>query len=193
MKKLATYITELNNAFDARAEYETAKNADNLNMQKTLADLRASATHETIAKLMLSANLDASFINRAERSNARFNVYSAEKVINVFRAIASVATLNHYTLNILKSVIACDNAQIDFTQRDAVSACSLDVKVDSAKASLISQYAKHIALNTASTQASSSLNALIMCNVITERRNASNTTCFTLTDSDNAKALISKI
>lgn len=184
--KIEKYQNDMLAAFDARAAYELSKNADNLNMQKTLADLRASVAHVEIAKLMCAANVDANFINRAERANARFNVYSAEKIVNIVRFAASVAALNHYTLNIVKSLYNCFNASVDFTQRDAVACCSLDVKVDASKSHLISQYQKHIASNTASTQASSSLNALLMTNVIVEYRNAANVTCFRFADSDFA-------
>jgi hypothetical protein len=192
-KKLQSFITEINAAFDARAEYENAKNAENTNIQRTLADLRASCSHEAIAKLMLAANIDAAFINRAERSNARFNVYSAEKIVNVFRFAASAASLNHYTLNILKSIIACNAASIDFTQRDAVACCTLEAKLDATKAALLSQYQKHVAMNTASTQASSSLNALLACSVIVEKRNAANVSCFALAESELAETLRAKI
>jgi len=191
--KVEKYLNDMIAAFDARATYECAKNADNSNMQKTLSDLKASVSHAEIARLMLAANIDCNFINRAERANARFNVYSAEKVVNVIRATASVATLNHYTLNILRSIVACNAASVDFTQRDAVSACSLTAKVDNSKLSLISQYQKHVALNTAATQASSSLNALLMCAAIVEYRNAANMTCFKVAESEIAEKLKSTL
>lgn len=189
---IENYKNEMLAAFDARAAYELSKNAENMNMQKTLSDLRASVNHDAIAKLMLSANVNADFINRSERTNARFNVYSAEKIVNIIRFAASAATLNHYTLAIIKSMYNCFNAEIDFTQRDALSACSLTAKVDSSKAAHIVQYQKHVALNTAATQSSSSLNALLMTNVIVEYRNAANVTCFRFTDSDFANELSMK-
>ena len=184
--KTEKYLNEMLAAFDSRAAYELSKNAENSNIQTTRADLKASVNHEAIAKLMMQANVSADFINRAERSNSRFNVYSAEKIINIARFAASAAALNHYTLNILKSIVACQIAEIDFTQADAVSACSLSVKVNSAKVALISQYQKHVSANTASTQASSSLNALLMTNLIYETRNAANVTCFKLHDTEYA-------
>ncbi len=190
--KTQMFLSTMLAAFDSRAAYEVSKNAENTNMQKTLTDLKVSVNHESIAALMMKANVSADFINRAERSNARFNVYSAEKIVNVIRFAASAAALNHYTLNILKSVCACENASVDFTQADAVSACSLSVKVNAAKASHISQYQKHVSANTASTQASSSLNALLMTNVIIEKRNAANVTCFKLSNSDFASELALK-
>lgn len=190
--KIEKYHNDMLAAFDARAAYELSKNADNLNMQKTLADLRASVAHVEIAKLMCAANVDANFINRAERANARFNVYSAEKVVNVIRSAASVAALNHYTLNILRSIVACEREALDFTQRDAQACCSLDVKVDTSKLHVISQYQKHIATNTAATQASSSLNALLMTHAIVEYRNAANATCFKVADNEFAATLATK-
>lgn len=192
--KIEKYQNDMLAAFDARAAYELSKNVDNLNMQKTLADIRASVAHVEIAKLMCAAKVDANFINRAERANARFNVYSAEKIVNIIRHAASVSALNHYTLHILRSIIACERASVDFTQREAVASCSLDVKVDTSKLHLISQYQKHIASNTAATQASSSLNALLMTNVIVETRNAlATSTCFKLADTELAQKLLERI
>ena len=190
--KVEKYQSDMNAAFDARATYEREKNIDNLNMQKTLSDLRASVAHVEIAKLMLAANVDCNFINRAERANARFNVYSAEKIVNIIRHAASVSALNHYTLHILRSIVACERASVDFTQREAVASCSLDVKVDTSKLHLISQYQKHIASNTAATQASSSINALLMTHAIVEYRNAANATCFKVADNEFAAALATK-
>lgn len=183
------YRAELLSQIDARAAFELAKSVDNTNIQKTLSDLRASVDHDVIAKLMLAANVDAAFINRSERVNARFNVYSAEKVINAIRAAASAATLNHYSLAIMRSIVACQKASVDFTQRDALSACSLNAKVDSSKAAYITQYQKHVALDTAATQSSSSLNALVIAKAIVEYRNAANATCFKLADTEIAEKL----
>lgn len=173
------YLNDMLAAFDARATYERSKNAENDNMQKTLKDLRASVAHVKIAEIMSACNVNAQFINRAERNNARFNVYSAEKVVNVARAIASVNSLNHYTKAIYASILSFANAKLDFSHKDAIAACSLSVKCsDTKRAKALVQYQKHVAANTASTQASSSLNALLQYRVIEEYRDAANNVCY---------------
>lgn len=170
-------------AIDSRAAYESAKNVDNTSMQKTLSDIRKSVNHDTIANMMLASNVDAAIINRAERSNNRFNVYSYEKIVNVARYLASVASINHYTRAILASVHAFETAEFTFTHKDAVCACSKAVKqTDSKKESILKsvRYDKHVAANTASTQASSSLNALIAFNVLRESRDEANNVTYSL-------------
>jgi len=187
---VSNYLADMLAAFDARASYEASKNADNSNMQETLKDLRKSVNHDAIASVMLAANLDASFINRAERNNSRFNVYSAQKVVNVARHAASAATLNHYTKAILASLVAFKKANVDFTHKDAIASCSIDSKVNKAKDSLLVRYQKVVAANTASTQASSSVNALQMMHIVNETRNAANETCYVLNDNEIAVKLI---
>lgn len=190
-KKIQDYKVALVAAFDARAEYETAKNADNDSIQKTLKDMRVSVDHDSIAEIMLSANVDSNFINRSERKTARFNVYSAQKVVNVARAIASAETLNHYTKAILASAVALQSNEMLLTHKDASAACSLSVKSDSKRDKLLKKYQKHVAANTAATQSSSSINALQMFDVLQETRDDANNVCYRVNlDSATTQKLI---
>lgn len=183
MLNVASYVSELNAAFDARVSYETAKNADNLSIQKTLSDLRKSLTHEKVASVMLACNVSANFINRAERSTSRFNVYSAEKVAKVARFLAKADRLNHYCDAILRTAIALTDAKMTMTHDDAASACSSDAKAkNTAKRKLIKHYARVVAANTASTQSSSSVNALQMFALIKETRDETNTVAYVFND-----------
>jgi len=184
------YLAAMLSAFDSRAAYEAAKNSENSNMQETLKDLKKSVNHDAIANVMQSANLDCAFINRQERNNARFNVYAAQKIVNIARAAKHVATLNHYTKAIVASLASFKAASAELSHKDAISACSSDSKVSKAKDALLVRYAKITSANTASTQASSSLNALLACHVISESRNAANETCYTLNDNALASDLI---
>jgi len=192
--QLIDYRTKLATAFDARRDYERAKNASNVNIQKTLLDLYDDVKHEAIATVMLVANVDANFINRSERATARFNVYAAQKVTNIARTVAKVSSLNHYTLAILKTAIALSNAQSSMTHRDAQSACSLQVDTIAAKRAFIVRYAKQIDASTASTQSSSSLNALCAYDILREVRDASSETAYVVNfDSLVTQALIERI
>lgn len=187
-----SYMTALLDAINARFDYETAKNADSHSMQKTLADLKKAMSVARIAEVMQAANVDAAFINRAERSNARFNVYAAEKVVNIARTLANVATLNHYTRAIILSMSALEANQLTLTQKDAVAACSVAVKLTDAKRDkMLVKYQKHASANTASTQASSSLNALKTFNMIRESRDDANNAVFVLNES--AKELLAHV
>lgn len=182
-------------SIDARKAYELNKNSEATNMCATLDKLRKSFDHDAIAATMLACSVNADFINHAERSNARFNVYSAEKVQNILAFVArSSFALNHYTLNILKTCAAMTNADVLMTHSDAVAACSSDSKIaDKTKAKLLVRYARITNANTASTQASSSLNALKVCNVISETRDAANNVSYRMRDTDAAKALLAAL
>lgn len=192
---LDKYIAKLNEAFDARVAFEAAKNADNLSIQAKIASIRSDVTHETVAKVMLAANVDVNFINRAERKTARFNVYSAEKVSNVARASVFAERLNHFSKFILLTAKAFAENDLLMTQQDAMIACSHDAKSSNSKKNKhIVKYAKSVAISTQSTQASSSINALQMFDVLRETRDDANNACFVINhDSDVTKALLSSI
>jgi hypothetical protein len=179
-------------AFEA-SKSEALKSEANTSMQKTLRDIRKACDNDILASVMFAANVNHDFINKSERINARFNVYAAEKVVNVARALAKASTLNHYTLAILRAAVALKRADLSVSHADAVAACSPDVAhKDKSRAAIIksARYAKHIAANTASTQSSSSINALQVFKTFVEARDASNHVCYSLADNETTKALI---
>ncbi|UIN38403.1 hypothetical protein [Methylobacterium oryzae] len=177
---LAAYTADLATSIAARAAYETEQNPENTNIQKTLKGLAEDFASEHVTKFMFAASVDANFINRQERKNKRFNVYSAQKVANVARAAAQAETLNAYSATLLRTAIALTRAELSMTHRDAHSALCLDLKVDAAKAQHIVRYGKNIASNTADTQSSSSINALQMFNVLKEIRDDRNEVAYTV-------------
>lgn len=182
-KTVQDYSNELSAAIALRADFEMNKSADNTSIQECLTKLAKSVSHDTIASIMMQSNVDADFINKSERVNNRFNVYAAEKVANVARAIAVVNNLNHYTLAIFKTALALESASFTLSHKSAVAACSASVKHSDAKQERLiktTRYAKHVAANTASTQASSSINALQQFNVFVETRDAANAIAYTI-------------
>lgn len=189
------YRSRLTAAFDARATYEREKDCDNDNIQATLKDLKASVSSDVVSVVFFAASVDANFINVSERRTARFNVYSAQKVCNIARAIAtSLESLNHYSRAILLSAVALQNADLLLTHRDAAAACSLDVKTIAARDSMLVRYARHIASNTASTQSSSSINALRMFDILQETRDANNESAYRVNlDSQITQALLARL
>lgn len=187
---MTNFAKTIESEIDARAQYERDKNASNDTIQTTLKNIKSNATHDRIAAIMQAAKYDASVINRAERSNARTNVYALEKHVNIAQAIAKVRALNHYTRAILKAAIALEKKDKRLTHDAAQSACSLDVKAKDSKIETLiraCKYQKHVAKSTASTQASSSLSALCSMNVLTASRDASNSVIYSVADNDTAK------
>lgn len=190
---VAAYTSEIAAAIVARKSYETEQNPENTNIQKTLDGLAADFAHVDVCKFMFAASVDANFINRQERKNKRFNVYSAQKVANVARAAAAAETLNAYTQTLLRTAIALTRADMSMTHRDAHSALCLDLKVDVSKAQHIVRYGKNIASNTADTQSSSSINALQMFNVLKEVRDDKNEVAYVVDLSNKTTKALAKV
>jgi hypothetical protein len=191
--KMTEFKAQLLASIDSRAAYELSKNAENTSIQKTVSDVRKACDNDVLISVMLASNVNADFINKSERVSARMNVYAVEKVINVARHVAKASVLNRYTLAIVKAAIALAKADLLLTHADAVAACSLDVAhKDKSRAAIIksARYAKHVAANTASTQSSSSINALQAFNVLTETRDSANHVCYSLNNESVALAEI---
>jgi len=181
---------EIRNSVATRRAYELSKNASCESMLSNLKAFDKTLANDALVALLAASQMNADTLNNAERSNARFNVYAFEKVLRD----VSVIRMNHYSLAIVRSCIALEAADMTLTHADAVVACSLDAKhKDSKRASIIksARYAKHVALNTASTQSSSSINSLQALNVLTETRDASNVVSYVLNrDSELTQKMI---
>lgn len=186
------YTAEVAAAIVARKSYETEQNAENTNIQKTLDGLAADFAHVDVCKFMHAASVDANFINRQERKNKRFNVYSAQKVANVARAAAAAETLNAYSATLLRTAIALTRADSSMTHFDAHSALCLDLTPKADKAQHLVRYGKNIAPNTADTQSSSSINALQMFGVLVEVRDATNQVAYTVDLSNKTTKALAK-
>lgn len=194
MSNITNYVVALNAAFDSRAAFEQNKNEANDNIQKTLKDLRKSMTRESVASVLLASNISAEFINDANRVDSKFNVYAAQKVDNIACYLLKAESLNHYTLAILRSLLSLEKHELQLTQDDAKSACTLEMKLKDAKREkLLIKYQKHVAISTANTQSSSSLEALVTFNVLKRARNAENETVFTLCDNDATREIIARL
>ena len=179
----------LRSSVATRREYEIAKNASCDSMLKALVAFDKRLANNAVVNLCEIANLDTDTLNRAERNNARFNIYSFAKILDD----VSFHTMNHYSKAILRAAIALRKSELALTHADAIQACTLDAtQKDKARAKIIAsaRYQKHVALSTASTQSSSSINSLCALHVLSESRDAANVVCYTLSDNDFANALI---
>lgn len=194
MSNLANYVVALNAAFDSRAAFELSKNEANDNIQKTLRDMRKSMTRESVASVLLASNVSADFVNDSIRVDSKYNVYAAQKVDNIACYLLKAEALNHYTLAILRSLLSLEKAELQLTHEDAKSACTLEMKLKDAKREkLLVKYQKHVAISTANTQSSSSLEALVTFNVLKRARNAENETVFTLCDNDTTREILARL
>ncbi|AMB48297.1 hypothetical protein [Methylobacterium sp. AMS5] len=176
---VTAYKLALTSAFDAREAYERENNA-NENIFKTFKSLRADFASDVVCEVMHTANVAADFINRQERRNKRFNVYSAEKVFNVARAAVKAEALNVYSKHVFLTALNLTKADKSMTHADAQASLCDALKCDATKEQLISRYARSIAASTADTQSSSSINALQMFDVLTETRDDMNKVAYKL-------------
>lgn len=173
---------------DERARYEATKNSENDSIQKHLKSARDKLSSARVARFMIAANVDSSFINRNERVNARYNVYAIEKVASLAHSVAFDKLHNAINANVLRSMFKCESAEIDFSHHLAL--CSASDKIVCKDAKARNRLSRHtVSASTASTQASSTMNALVTCNVVSEYRNAANELCYKLNDNALVQAL----
>lgn len=178
---ITSYSAQLIAAVDARSVYESAKNAANDSMQKTLRKIKTSVSHARIAEIMMTCNVDANMLNREERVNARYNVKSYDKIVNIARVLAKVEVLNIYTRAILASAQQFENNEMIITQRETKLACSAHNRIaDVKRNSCLIRTHKIFDMSTCSTQASSTNNALQTYNILIETRDSANNVCFKL-------------
>lgn len=196
---LASYREALNAQFDARITEETrvAKSADVLsNKIKKIESYRANVAHDDVLRVMLAAKVDVAFITQRKRADAMCDIYRIMKVTKLARALHGVDKLEHYASAILRCAKAFATAELEFTEEEAKSACSLDVKSkDAAKEKIcaLHKYQSHVDASTVKSQYASSLFALVAFGVFTVKQNAARKDVYTLNDNAQTKALLEKI
>ncbi len=189
------FIAAANVNCDDRIAYECSKNAANVTIADKINSVRKTLTNDKIATVMIACSYNVADINKQERTSNRRNVYAIQKEMNIAQFIAAAAALNHYTLAIFKTAVALEAATFTLTHATARAACSVDVKTSvAAQQSIVikNRYAKHIDASTASTQSSSSLNALQALGVLVEGRDAANDVTYTLNRQSHAAIEIAK-
>jgi uncharacterized protein YcfL len=189
------FIAAANDACDTRIAYEALKNVDNESIKSKLNAIRKTLTNEKIASVLIACSYDVANMNTQERVSNRRNVYAIQKEMNAAQFIAVAASLNHYSLAIFKTALALETATFALTHATARAACSVDVKTSvAAQQSIVikNRYAKHIDASTASTQSSSSINALQALNVFVESRNAANEIEYRINRTSHAAIEIAK-
>lgn len=179
IEALAQYRVNLDAAFAERAQFERDKQSKE-NIFSTLKDLQDDYKSDLVVEALHSAKVDANFINRQDKRDARFNVYSAEKVFKIARASLKAASLDQYTFHILRTAHAMLADDVLMTSQDAYAAICAKCATDEVKTKYLSRMLKIVAVSTATTQASSSINALKTFDVLIETRDAMNNVAYKL-------------
>jgi hypothetical protein len=183
-----TFALNVVQEFDARIVYEKKKNSENDNITKTLKKSSAKLASVSASRVMMTCNVAASFINRNERVNARYNVYASEKLADIVASLRDASVFKNAINNaIVRSMFKCDAAKIAFTHKLAIASTSDKVNVD---ATMRKHLVRHtVSVSTASTQASSTMNALVTANICEEYRDDNNSVAYRLRDNVQVNAL----
>ncbi len=161
---------------------------------KNLTYITKGLSHDTLIKILAASKVNADFLNREERSGSRFNMYAAKKITQTARALASVGSLDHYTFNALATAQNFASQDFSLTHADLHCAYTATKSKDANKTSLIAYFVNRVAFDTATTQASSSVNCLQAFDVLVETRDASGAVAYKLnSEGKNAKKLLSFI
>lgn len=169
-------------AIDDRADYETKKNPENDSIQKHVKSARSKLATATTARFFIAANVNVRYFNDAERVNARRNIYAILKLADLVHSVTLNAAHNAITRACLKSMIACADKDVAFTHKLALASASDKVTIDATVRKLLTRHT--VSASTASTQASSSMSALVAAHVCEEYKTESNEQAYRLCDND---------
>lgn len=161
-------VAKLNLHYDVRSDFEKAKNGFNENIQDTLKKERARMTRPGLAAILAACDVDPSFVNREEHTGKRFNVYALGKINDVIYGVSSGGHFkNAINLAVMRSLFRARKAGIAFTGALAQAAASDKVSIDKAISAVLIRHT--VSASTAPTQSSSTMNALEVLGIVTNR------------------------
>jgi hypothetical protein len=124
---------------------------------------KAKLTTPALAALSLAAEMSPDFVNRVSRGDARFNVYAIKKITDLMNGLNGQAMRNAINIAIIKSMLACEKAGVPFTGQIAQAAVSDKLPLKKELDAIMTRH--NVGASTAPTQASSTMNALMMTGV----------------------------
>lgn len=160
-KRMATKIGK---AFDDRSAYETEKNKNNERIHKELNKHRAKLAMPGAAAILLAAQVPADFINRSVSEGSRFNVYAADKLADLVKALETGAMKNKVNIAVCKSMFRFRAAGESFTGEMAKAAVCDKVTVNTKMQKLLTRHT--VDPGTMSTQTSSTMTALMTLGIV---------------------------
>lgn len=178
-------------SLDARGAHELLKNPDNTNIHKTIAKARNKlAVSLDPSRVLFAAAVDPEFMNRELSDGNRYNVYAIDKVQDFLNFLGGAKGELSNAINIActRSLFAFHKAGKPFTLETAKGAASKDYarSLDSAVKTLLISHT--VARSTASTQSSSTMQALVTLGVVTTSGSRKNPT-YTIANTPLTKAL----
>lgn len=159
-------VTKVQANFADRMAFETTNSPKNKTIQTKLTSYAKKFAMPNVVGALMAANADLSFMNQSVAGNEtkRFNVYAIDKVADLAQALESGTVknaINHATLiNLFK---AAANG-VDFTSQHAQGSVSDKVALPAGHSKWMTRHTA--SASTAPTQASSTMNALQVLNVV---------------------------
>lgn len=174
-------------AFETRIAFEQAQPSVSDKMIPNLKSCMASLASETGARLLAALDIDMGFVNREVAKGSRFNVYALQKVCDLVTAMTAGFMKNAVNRAVLKSMFICRDNEVAFNGDLALAAVSDKIRIEP-------RFAKHltrhtVSQNTASTQKSSTMNALEALGIATSNKLRGAAEVFTLTDTPQTRRL----
>jgi len=170
---LNTYRDELNAHFADRVRYEVAKKGEDAAIiEKFTKMIKDEITNDRVIEALMLANVNTNFVNMQEKADARLNVYAVQKVFSLARTSIGANFLHRYIDTIYRTLINFTENNLSLTLQDAKASLCVELKAeDKNKQKLLVTYASRISDTTASTQASSTISALRITNIVIQTRN----------------------
>ncbi len=162
---------------DERSAFEKVSGNDNI--QKALDKSRKQLGTPTAARVMIACSVDPSMINRSVHEGKRYNVYALGKLSDAIYGLVNGSVNNAINVACMKSLFRFKAAGKDFTGEMAKAAASDKIKVDIGLRGLLVRHT--VSASTSSTQASSTMQALVTLGIVSKAGSHKNPT-FTLID-----------
>lgn len=178
-------VVEIANELDARSIFEEVKaeekGKDNPNIQSTIKKARSQLVTKRAARVLLTVKADPAFIMREINSGSKYGVYAIGKLGDIVKGVTDGAITNAINIACMKSLFAFRAAGAKFDMEAAKGAASKQYGLTKVNAAVRRHLISHtVAIGTASTQASSTMQALETLGVVTRSHQGNNPT-FTLT------------
>lgn len=176
-------------ALDDRADFEERKSADNRNIQRTIKKLRSAVARKTVGRLFASLGAGSDFVNRQIREGSGYNVYAIDKLADLVNGLTGGETKNAVNKAVLQSLFQVQAAGLNFNMETAKMCVSRNyTPKDEAASKARRHLIRHtMAPGTASTQASSTMQALGTLGVVAKDGKGFNLLDNAVTDAFAAK------
>ncbi|RWB95569.1 hypothetical protein [Mesorhizobium sp.] len=146
-----------------RIAHEKSAARMNENNIKKLEKTATFFAQDAVASFLDTLNVEADFANKSALTNERFDVYSIDSMCSILQFALNAISIDSLKTNVaevIQTAIKLNDAELTFTQDDAVCALDKSMKIaDKAKASLIVRRKTHF--DSAKRHAQMTINAML--------------------------------